>query len=161
MKEIPLTQGKVALVDDEDYNRVIQFKWRCSDRGTSFYAMRTIDSPLGNGYTTQLLHHFILGSNKRVDHKDRNGLNCQKSNLRHATASQNAQNQVRYTRAKSGFKGVYPLRGKKEGLYRASITADKVTYDLGEFESVIDAALAYDEAAKKYHGDYAQLNFSM
>ena len=103
MKEIALTQGYVALVDDEDFDRVNQHKWHADVGPNSVYALRKDE----NGRNLRL-HRFNLGITKtktRVDHKDHNGLNCQHYNLRDSQGHNN-KNQRLKTNNTSGFKGV-------------------------------------------------------
>lgn len=153
MKEIPLTQGKVALVDDEDYDWLNQWKWYAAKTPTTYYATR--------GYFKQgkrhgvVMHRLILNvpSGLGTDHKDRNGLNNQRSNLRIATIRQNSRNRKRNNGKR--YIGVF----FKSGKYEASLTTDCKTYYLGRFVSEIEAAKAYDEMAKKMYGEFANLNF--
>jgi hypothetical protein len=92
MKTIPLTQGKVALIDDEDFERVSQYKWCAFESGNTFYAMRRVGRKIGKGMMQ--MHRFILAtpSHLQTDHIDRDGLNNQKINLRAVTPRQNQQN---------------------------------------------------------------------
>lgn len=102
MKLIPLTQGKFEKVDDEDFEKVSKFKW-CADKhkgGMRWYAQRRI------GKATQRLHQFILPNVKEVDHKDRDGLNNQKTNLRPSSRSQNNFNRPPRKHS-SKYKGVF------------------------------------------------------
>src|SRR5438045_2649901 len=107
MRTIPLTQGKFALIDAEDFERVSGFKWTLMKSINNFYAYRK--GNINGKYQSILLHRFILNLNPEdphVDHRDRNGLNCQKYNLRNATKAQNAWN-CRITAVKtSKFRGV-------------------------------------------------------
>lgn len=156
MKEIQLTQGYVALVDDEDFERVSQHKWYASIRpeANNVYVIRKI------GRKTQGLHRFILGVEDpkiKVDHRDHNGLNNLRSNLR-PTRNQNAQNQRLSSANTSGFKGVsWKVREKK---YQAGIKVNGKTVHLGTFSDLLEAACAYDMAAVKYHGEFASTNFA-
>ncbi len=151
MRLIPLTKGKFAMVDDEDFERAIAFKW-CAFKGTNrnytFYAVRR-----HNGHP-QYLHQFILGCN-RVDHKNRNGLDCQKKNLRPCTPSQNAFNSGKRKNNTSGYKGV--IRADSKWCARIRIGNRKRLY-LGRFVTPELAHEAYCQAARKYHGDFARTN---
>lgn len=158
MKLIPLTQGKFAMVDDEDFDAVSQFKWHAKKLGRRVYATRSIKKPNGK-YSLQLMHRFLMPDVPEIDHEDGNGLNNQrKSNLRPATTQQNAQGFRRKSSGKtSKFRGV--SWHKKAGKWRAYICLDDKHKHLGHFNSEIDAAKAYDIAARKYFGDFASPNF--
>ena len=152
--EIPLTQGKVALIDDEDFERVSQFKWWIAKRRDGkFYARREM-----NGKSI-FLHRFLMDAppGMEVDHKNGDGLNCQRYNMRLATRAGNSKNQNKHSNNTSGFKGV--CFDKKRGKYRAKICADGVHHHLGFYDDPVDAARTYDAAARKLHGDFAALNF--
>lgn len=154
MKTIPLTQGKVALVDDEDFEYLSQFKWAAHKTGPNLYADR-YSAINGHGGRIQM-HREIMCFPKgmEIDHIDHNGLNNQKNNLRVCTRKQNAANTKSY--GKSKYRGVFIDRDK---YIRAAIKIqDKYTY-LGSFKTEIDAAMAYDKMAKKYYGEFANLNF--
>lgn len=158
MKEIKLSQGKVALVDDEDYERLIPYGWYYNER----YAKATIN------YKKIYLHKFLIDCPKgmQIDHKDGNTLNNQKSNLRIATPAQNTRNRPGDKNSTSRFKGVSlriqkDKRNGKVYLYTrwaAYIQVDKKLKRIGAFKKEEDAAIAYNEAAKKYYGEFAKLN---
>ena len=158
MKEIPLTQGKVALVDDDDFEWLSQFKWYAVKFGRTFYAVR--QAPRVNGkQRTIWMHREVLGlkpGDPRVDHRDGDGLNNQRMNLREATHRQNMMN----SRGRSGssrFKGVdWDKRAKK---WRARISVNGKKKHLGYFIDEEEAARAYDEKAKKIFGEFARVNF--
>jgi hypothetical protein len=153
MKEIKLTRGLVAMVDDEDYDYVNQWKWqarKCRDK--TYYAIRSINTK--GVITADIMHRIIMKTpvGMQVDHIDHNGLNNQKSNLRNCTQSQNSSNRTAY--GKSKYLGVHI---RENGKYRASIRRENKRKDLGTFKNEIDAAIAYDRAALAY-GEYANLN---
>lgn len=157
MKELQLTGGYVALVDDEDYERASGYKWRPQilrrkdGSVKKVYARRRIKDK------AQLLHRFIIGLDDLqtdIDHEDHNGLNCQRQNLRVATRSQNSRNARKTPLPRSSrFKGVCWY--KRYEIWRAQVGAKH----LGYFNSELDAALAYDEAVVKQFGEFAQTNF--
>lgn len=152
MKEIELTRSKVALVDDEDYDFLNQFKWRAIIRKNTCYAMTTVrrdKKEIGI-----LLHRMIMGfPNKMlIDHRDRNGLNCQKYNLRICNNFQNNMNRTAFGRSK--YLGVNYSRK----YIQSRITVYGKRIFLGIFETEESAALAYNEAAIKYYGEFANLN---
>ena len=162
MKEIKLTQakiskGKVALVDDADFDWLSHYNWNVIEvyRGR-FYAVR--DSSLG---INAFMHRVIMDATPglTVDHIDGNGLNNQRSNLRLCTASQNQSNRAKpkwKSGCSSGFKGVhwYPSQRKWE----CQICANGRRVHLGYFEDPREAAAAYNEAAKRLHGEFAFQN---
>jgi hypothetical protein len=158
MKEIPLTQGKVALVDDEDYEWLSQWKWLYV-RSTNDLGYAARSQWLGNGkYKTIFMHRAILGAQKghKVDHWDVNGLNNQRHNLRLATDSQNTCNQRKHRDGKSHYKGVH--WDKHAAKWRATIGWRGHWKHLGLFLNEEDAARAYNVGAREYHGEFARLN---
>ena len=151
---IPLTRGKFTSVDAEDYPLLSQFTWFAEGRPNNYYAVRK-----ENGKSIKM-HRQILNAPDHlvVDHIDHNSLNNRKSNIRLCTFAENCRN-LRNIRPKtSKYKGVHwRKRGKK---WAAAISCNNKTYHLGYFKDEIEAAKAYDRAAKKYHGRFGALNFS-
>jgi hypothetical protein len=155
MKRIKLTQGKFASVSDVDYTYLNQFKWHYNHGRYNKYAVRD-----DNGRSIWM-HRVILERKghinfTKVDHKDGDGLNNQRRNLRPATNQQNICNQIKHLNNCSGFKGVH--WDKLHGKWRAMIQFDGHKKHLGYFMSKREAAQAYNKAAKKYHGKFARLN---
>lgn len=159
-REIPLTRGYVAIVDDEDYERAASFRWYASSpsRRSTPYAVRKIAGV--NGRSTCWLHRFILSvpAGTLVDHIDGDGMNNRRGNLRLCTNTQNCRNRAIGKNNRSGFKGVYRYR---DGRFGAWIMADLVGHHLGYHPTKEDAARAYDEAAVRLHGEFARLNFPL
>jgi hypothetical protein len=158
VKTIPLTKGYSALVSDEDYERVAAHKWQSLVGKNTVYAVRTVT--VGFKKRRQLwLHRLILGVTDPkidVDHEDRNGLNCQRYNLRPATRSQNMCNQ-RKRRGRSQYKGVTWY--KAGGKWVAQIGLNGKRSHLGYFTDERQAAIAYDSAARELFGAFAHTNF--
>lgn len=160
-KTIPLTRGKVAIVDDEDYERVRQFNWYAlKGYKGKFYAVRSVpDSKTGKYRKFLYMHRFLLPDCEapRIDHEDGDGLNNQKYNLRPCTPPENAVNTGVCVDNTSGFKGVswHALRSK----WRARVRTDSGEQHLGLFVSAVQAAHAYDAAVLARYGVFAQLNF--
>ena len=151
MKEIKLTKGFTAQVDDEDFEYLNQCKWNtCLTKTGHIYAGRTLK--------TILMHRIIMSAptDKQVDHIDHNGLNNQKSNLRLCTNAQNSMNRIPYGTSK--YLGVYKVKNRKSS-FMSQIKVNGVHKYLGCFKNEIDAAKSYDIAAKKYNGEFANLNF--
>ena len=164
MKEIQLTQGYIALVDDEDFERVNQFKWcalvdkRKDGSIRNVYAQRKGIKVEGK-CTYQYMHRFILGitENKvQGDHKDHNGVNNQRYNLRTSTNEQNSRNQRLSTANTSGSKGVY--WSKRDKKWWAQICVYGKSIYLGCFTYKAEASKAYDAATLLYHKEFAFTN---
>lgn len=150
MKAIPLTQGKEAIVDDEIYEYLTCWSWHYS----TGYAKRC---DWNNGKSRIVrMHHFVLPLKEgmQVDHINGNGLDNRRENLRLVTKSQNMMNRGTQKNSTSGFKGV----NKHQGKWRAYILENRRQRHLGMFNTKEEAALAYNEAAKVIHGEYARLN---
>jgi len=159
MREIKLTQSKVAFVDDEDFDRLNQYRWYAHFDGYNYYACRHLPRVNGRQPSTTM-HCDIIGFKKgmEVDHKDGNGLNNQKSNLRMCTHAQNSRNvKPKLNKISSAFKGV--SWNREHNKFRARITKDHKVLYLGCFDSDIDAAVAYDNMARKLHGEFKKTNF--
>ncbi len=156
MRELPLTQGKVALVDDDDYERVAQYKWHAYQaRHGRWYAKRHTSRTTGRH--TLYLHRFILNVVSHIDHKNHDGLDNRRCNLRPATRNQNNRNRGMSCRNRIGYKGV--RRARNNQRWGALITVNNKQIWLGMFNSQIDAARAYDAKARELHGEFAGLNF--
>ncbi len=149
MRQIKLTRGFVATVDDEDFERISMHKWCVSLNGTTQYATRWT-----TGNHAIRMHNEIMGR-KGVDHRNGDGLDNQKSNLRFATRSQNNSNRRRFKNNTTGTKGVD--FSKQWNKFRVRIQVDKKSIFLGYFDSLPEASVAYSEAALKYHGDFVRL----
>lgn len=153
---IRLTRGKFALIDEEDYERVSQYKWHINSTGDLMYAVACIkiDGKIKN----IKLHRFVMNfPDFDLDHKDNDGLNCMKLNLRPCNDSQNQMNR----RTKSEFSSIY--RGvsfsKDRNRWMSLIGYKKKMKYIGSFKVETEAAKAYDTKAKELFGEFARLNF--
>lgn len=163
LKEIQLTQGKVALVDDADYGRLNRFKWYAHKQPRTYYAARNIrmsDSKRLKIFMHQVILGLQPGDPRQCDHRDGNGLNNIQSNLRICTSRQNNQSQRKKRKVgTSKYKGVCWHRGRRKWCSRIHVSGEQIF--LGLFESEIGAARVYDAAAVKYHGAFALTNRMM
>ena len=154
-KEIKLTQGLFATIDDEDYDLVSQYLWRVLRTGNQIYAItncKTIDGKL----STIRMHRLVMGNpkGKIIDHKHGNGLNNCKDNLRFCDKIKNAQNRTCLCKLnKSGVHGVSYY--KRDKNWEARITVKNKLLFLGRFENINDAQEARIIAERKHFGEFA------
>ncbi len=154
MREIQLTQGKFALVDEVDFDRLSKFNWCVSRNG---YAVRNTSRKSPGGKKIVFMHKEILGfPNQEADHIDGNKLDNRRANLRLCTRQQNCCNQRINSKNTSGAKGVHWCA--YTGRWRARIKIFGRTIHLGRFDTVKDAAEAYNVAALEHFGQFARLN---
>lgn len=152
MAEIPLSRGKVAVVDDKYFNWLNTWKWSFSP--SLGYAHRS------EGRKKQvMMHREVSGAQEgdTVDHINGNKLDNRQENLRRCTQRENSRNRVGWQKeTTSAYKGVswQPTREK----WRATIKVDYKQKFLGYFDNEDEAALAYNEAARKHHGEFAKEN---
>lgn len=158
VKQIPLTQNQFALVDAEDYEYLMQWKWYAlfKPNGNCFYAVR--NSETLNGRRKMIKMHRLIMNNPKinVDHIDHNTLNNCRSNLRVATHSQNMANRNSKKNGTSQYLGVG--WHKVVNKWYAGISKDNKSIHIGVFKNEIDAALAYNKKAIEIHGEFANLN---
>jgi len=156
MRQVPLTKGYFALVDDEDFDHLMQWSWqlfRCGRSDRKYLYAR------GRGKDGKhiFMHREIMLPNPEsvVDHINYDGLDNRRSNLRICNQSQNSGN-TRQVRSKIGFRGVTKtLRGE----YVAKLGREGAVVHLGTYPTAEDAALAYDKAAREHFGEFATLNY--
>lgn len=146
MKKITLTQNQVAFVDDEDFERLNQFKWHTYKSQNTFYARRNLPRVKGK-QTGIYMHHEVIGKPPEgfeTDHHDGNGRNNRQNNLRHVTARQNGQNL--HCKKSSQYSGVCWHKGAKKWMARIGINGiDKY---LGLFANELEAFTAYKQAVE-------------
>jgi hypothetical protein len=160
MKEIQLTQGKSALVDDTDYERVNRFKWHAINNH-GFRATRVVT--VEGRQTTIHMSRFIMNCtdpNLFVDHINHNTLDNRRDNLRVCTAKENQWNKIKErTKQSSPYKGVFVRAVGNRLRISARIRINGRLKQIGDFKTLEDAAHAYDQAAVKYFGEFACVNF--
>lgn len=157
MKVIELTRGYAAIVDDEDFDYLAQWRWTSDVGKHAIYAVRK--ETLDNGTTRKVLMHRVIinaPDDLQVDHKNGDGIDNRRCNLRLATLSQNRQNAKLRKDNCVGSKGVH--FDKQHRKYRARIQANNKRIEIGLFRTVEEARKAYEQSAKQYHGEFARLN---
>ena len=177
VKHIPLTRGRVAIVDDEDYDWLSKFNWSAKPRRCSkysrpppnsrrkFYATRISSrKDIRDGKPHLILMHRVIAATPEglvTDHINGDTLDNRRENLRICTPSQNAANK-RGVRCSSSYKGVIPnpdKRCKRSERWRAQIQHNRKHILIGYFASQVEAAEAYDAKAKELFGEFARINF--
>jgi len=156
--EIPLTKSKLALVDAEDVERLLEYDWYATWTGWNWYAVHDVYRR-GVKVARIRMHREVLHAPQgtEVDHNNGNTLDNRRSNLRFATSSQGKQNRRKSPGTSSQYKGVQ--WSKRDGKWLAVIGVGNKHLYLGLFALELDAAAAYDVAARKHFGEFACLNF--
>lgn len=150
-----------AQIDDDDYEWINKYNWHLAKSKTSAYPATYIRSQNGV-YQKIFMHRMILKTNEGlfIDHIDRNGLNCQRNNLRICTRTENNRN--RCASGASKYLGVsikqYTKKGRHYIYWVATVKENGKNKQLGHFKKQEDAAIAYNEAAKNIYGEFANLN---
>lgn len=157
MKEIPLTQGKVAIVDDSDYEYLMQWKWcyhKHPSRSTG-YAVRCKTISFKNKILWSM-HRELMSPVKgeHVDHINSNGVDNRKSNLRICTRDENRLNKGKNKNNTTGFKGVWLV--KRNNTYVAQLNIKGVAIKKYGFKTADDAHEYYKKLALEYHGEFAK-----
>jgi len=152
-RRIPLTRGKFAIVEAQDYYRLVRFRWHAVFNSKTFYAAR-----IERGKTIKMHREITCGPKDLVvDHVDRNGLNNRRGNLRLCSAAENGRNTGSSARGTSKYKGVHWHRRMRK--WAAAIQYNKKVYHIGYFSDEVEAAEAYDKKAREFFGKYGYLNF--
>lgn len=153
---VALTKGRFALVDEEDFEMVTRYSWYTHESRGGTYARSWTPKP---DRKPLRLHHLVLGlepgSGQMVEHKNQDGLDCRKENIRLCTESQNRMN-TKKKFGRSKYKGVSWFRG---GKWKAGIRASNQFHFLGYFDDEIEAAKAYDSKCRELHGMFGRYNF--
>ena len=156
MKLIPLTRGQSAIVDDADFDELSKYKWCAmwAPRPRTFYAVRHSPMVGGKARKSIMMHRQLLGlTDPKIqgDHKNHNGIDNRRENIRAATRSQNNMNRRGAQRnSKTGVRGIYPHRSG----YQSRIKVNGQTFHLGNFKTVPEAAAAYALANKHHFGEF-------
>jgi hypothetical protein len=157
MKQVSLiNSSEVILIDDIDFGKVSPFNWRLKRYKNLAYASAWME--VDGRFAYHRIHRLIMNPSKRqgVDHINHDGLDNRRCNLRLCTEAENARNSRLYKNNKSGYKGVrWHTRDK---VWQAAICVDRQHKHLGSFFCIVRAVRAYNEAAKKYHGEFAYIN---
>ena len=164
MIEVQLTQGQVAIIDDED-SWVLELgswqalpEWHKGKKTGKYYAVHRDRQGDGGKQRSLLLHRAImqeqLSGDLEVDHVNGNRLDCRRSNLRVATRSQNACNRNVQSNSLSGVKGV--CWDKSRSKWKAQLTIGGKHFQIGRFDTLDEAIEAYEEYSKIYHKEFAR-----
>lgn len=154
MREIPVSGGDVALVDDDLFDHLSKFSWSASRRPTVTYAVTWPTSERCIRMHQMVMELSGVRVDVMIDHRNGNGLDNRRENIRPATGSQNMMNRE-HRKGRSGYRGVWQT---KEGRWAAFICVNRKRTYLGRFDTAEKAAEAYDIAAKQLHGEFARLN---
>ena len=157
-RRIYLGEDEWTIVEPADYYRLGNIKWCLGGHRTKLYAIGGVRNENGKGIEIVYLHREVMNAPKGriVDHKNGNSLDNRRANLRLATRSQNCQNSQKRKNTSSRFIGVSFHKLHKK--WWAYINFERKRIPLGYFDNEIDAARAYDAAARKYYGEFAKVN---
>jgi hypothetical protein len=158
-KEIQLTQGMVALVDDDDYEWLNQYNWHCARK--TYAGRREANKPNGEKGKIVLMHRVIMNPPKDmvVDHINGDTLDNRRSNLRICTKRDNQRNHKRLSTNKSGYTGVHYRKDTEKWVATIGDLDSGTYHRIGEFLDPVKAAKAYDKKALELFGEFARLNF--
>jgi hypothetical protein len=159
-RRIGLSRGEYAIVDVKDYGWLSKYKWFAQEGQRTLYACRRERVSRGGKQRAVAMHREIMGAVKGelIDHINHDGRDNRRVNLRKATRAENAQNRRKpRVKSKSKYKGL--SWQKRTGKWSVRIQVDWEHKCIGTFTDELEAAKAYDKAAKKHHGEFASLNF--
>lgn len=161
-RQIPLGRGYFATVDAADYERLSRFRWHALVRKNrrTVYAIRNFVRPDGRRSSEEMQRTILRPADGLfVDHRDGDGLNNRRQNLRESTCAQNCANRRAKLATSSQYLGVSWHKANQK--WTAHVCTGGVQQYLGSFGQEIAAAVAYDEAARRIHGEFANPNFSV
>lgn len=157
MAELQLTKGYYSIIDAEQLPILSQYSWQCVEKDGNFYARTSLRK--GKKTHCFYLHRLLTNAQKDeyVDHINGNSLDNCLSNLRICTNAQNVRNSKKRRNNKSGYKGVY-FNSQLRKPWVARITFNYKGIHIGNYETPLEAGVAYNSAAKKYFGEFARIN---
>lgn len=159
-KEVPLTKGYTAIVDDEDYDRVVKIRWHVLTGRINSPTYASSSQKINGKWKNVSLHRYILNApiGIQVDHRNGDGLDNRRANLRVASVAQNAYNRRPMKGSFSGYKGVRHKMFTRD-RWIASIGHERRLLHIGMYDTAEEAARAYDAKAKELFGEFAYVNF--
>ncbi len=160
MKRIELSKGKIAIIDDCDYQKISQFNWYASQEKNGLWYARAYVETKEHKQRKIRMHRLVLNMTRedrhQVDHRNHNGLDNRRCNLRIVSNAQNSMNRRKQDGCTSKYKGV--CWDADRNKWRAVIHLNNKKFNLGRFIDEVSAARAYNEKAREMYGEYALFN---